>query len=52
MEDLTKLIACSDEWVFAPHEGYEIVGDPDKVVFPCGWVADGHGLRLYYGGAD
>jgi predicted GH43/DUF377 family glycosyl hydrolase len=24
----------------------------DKVVFPCGWVADGDEVRLYYGGAD
>jgi predicted GH43/DUF377 family glycosyl hydrolase len=52
LEDPTKLIARSSEWVFAPEEDYEIVGDVDKVVFPCGWVAEGDELRLYYGGAD
>ncbi len=52
LEDPTRLIARSSEWVFAPEEDYEIVGDVDKVVFPCGWVAEGDELRLYYGGAD
>lgn len=52
LEDPTKLIARSSEWVFAPEEDYEIVGDVDKVVFPCGWVSEGDELRLYYGGAD
>lgn len=52
LEDPTKLVARSSEWVFAPEEDYEIVGDVDKVVFPCGWVAEGEELRLYYGGAD
>jgi predicted GH43/DUF377 family glycosyl hydrolase len=51
-EDPTRLLARSDEWAFAPEEDYEVVGDVDKVVFPCGWVADGDELRLYYGGAD
>ncbi len=52
LEDPTKLLARSDEWVFAPQEDYEVVGDVDKVVFPCGWVSEGDELRLYYGGAD
>lgn len=52
LEDPTKLLARSDEWVFAPQEDYEIVGDVDKVVFPCGWVSEGEDVRLYYGGAD
>jgi predicted GH43/DUF377 family glycosyl hydrolase len=52
LEDPTKLLARSDEWVFAPQESYEVVGDVDKVVFPCGWVAEGDSVRLYYGGAD
>jgi len=52
LQDPTRLLARSDEWVFAPEETYEVVGDVDKVVFPCGWVAEGDDLRLYYGGAD
>ncbi len=51
-ENPAKLLARSDEWVFAPEESYEVVGDVDKVVFPCGWVVRGDEVRLYYGGAD
>lgn len=51
-DDPTKVLSRSGEWVFAPQEDYEIVGDVDKVVFPCGWVADGDEIRFYYGGAD
>jgi len=50
--DPTRLLSRSDEWVFAPETAYEMTGDVDKVVFPCGWVADGDDIRLYYGGAD
>ncbi|MGD8209759.1 MAG: hypothetical protein PVF32_07875 [Desulfobacterales bacterium] len=52
LEDPTRLLSRSDEWVFAPEKDYEVAGDVDKVVFPCGWVADGDEIRLYYGGAD
>ncbi|HOK07426.1 MAG TPA: glycosidase [Syntrophales bacterium] len=52
LEDPTRLVARSDEWVFAPETPYELTGDVDKVVFPCGWVADGDTVRLYYGAAD
>jgi predicted GH43/DUF377 family glycosyl hydrolase len=52
LEDPTRLVARSDEWVFAPEEHYEVIGDVDKVIFPCGWVAEGDQVRLYYGGAD
>lgn len=52
LDDPLKVIARSDEWVFEPEADYERVGDVDKVVFPCGWVAEGDEVRLYYGGAD
>ncbi|MBW2096234.1 MAG: glycosidase [Deltaproteobacteria bacterium] len=52
LEDPTRLLARSDEWIFAPEEEYEVTGDVDKVVFPCGWVTEGDEVRLYYGGAD
>lgn len=48
----TKVIARSDEWVFSPEKDYEIVGDVDKVIFPCGWVNEDDRIRLYYGCAD
>ena len=43
-----------DEWVLGPQEPYEINGDVDNVIFPCGYTlaADGDTLRLYYGAAD
>lgn len=47
-----RVIARSDEWVLSPEECYELMGDVDKVVFPCGWIRDDKALRLYYGGAD
>jgi len=52
LNDPTRVIARCDEWVFAPEKEYEVSGDVDKVVFPCGWVAEGDHLRLYYGAAD
>lgn len=43
-----------DEWIFAPEEPYELFGDVDKVVFPCGHtiLPDGDTIRVYYGAAD
>lgn len=52
LENPLEVLARSDHWVFGPQESYEIFGDVDKVVFPCGWTLDGDFLRLYYGGAD
>lgn len=52
LKNPARVVARSNEWIFAPQESYELYGDVDKVVFPCGWIlADGE-LRLYYGGAD
>ncbi len=52
LENPLQVLARSDEWIFAPDESYEILGDVDKVVFPCGWVTEGDDVRIYYGGAD
>ena len=38
--------------MIGPEESYEVIGDVDKVVFPCGWVVEGDKVRLYYGSAD
>ena len=51
-QDPKKVIARSDEWMFGPEADYELIGDVDKVVFPCGWVCVGDEIRLYYGAAD
>jgi predicted GH43/DUF377 family glycosyl hydrolase len=52
LEDPSKVLLRGDEWVFAPEEVYEREGDVHDVVFPCGWIADGDDLRVYYGAAD
>ena len=38
--------------MFGPETDYEVFGDVDKVVFPCGWIVEGDEIRLYYGAAD
>ena len=55
--DLNEPEQClkrGDEWVFSPEEPYELHGDVDKVVFPCGYTLapDGDTLHIYYGAAD
>jgi predicted GH43/DUF377 family glycosyl hydrolase len=54
LEDPTRVLRRSDEWVFSPEAPYEREGDVGGVAFPCGWVLDaGTGtIRIYYGGAD
>lgn len=52
LKDPRNVIFRSEEWVFGPEKSYELIGDVDKVVFPCGWVRVGDEIRLYYGSAD
>jgi len=52
LDDPCRVVARASEWVFGPEEEYEVFGDVDKVVFPCGWLAEGDEVRLYYGAAD
>ncbi len=52
LNDPTKVLRRSDEWIFGPREHYEREGDVDDVVFPCGCIVEGDEIRLYYGGAD
>lgn len=46
--------ARSAEYLLAPRELYECVGDTPNVIFPCAALVDGPTGRLamYYGGAD
>jgi predicted GH43/DUF377 family glycosyl hydrolase len=43
-----------DEWVLGPEEPYEVNGDVDNVIFPCGYTlaSDRDTIRIYYGAAD
>ena len=40
--------------IFGPEAEYEVHGDVDDVVFPCGYTMDPDGdtLNIYYGAAD
>ncbi|MFA5239583.1 MAG: glycosidase [Phycisphaerae bacterium] len=52
LEDPTKVVRRSDEWIFGPRAHYEREGDVDDVVFPCGWIKKGSKIFMYYGAAD
>lgn len=54
LEDPTTCLLRGDEWIFAPEESYEMIGDVGDVVFSCGHTVapDGDTLNLYYSGAD
>jgi len=54
LDDPVTCIKRGDEWVFSPQELYELRGDVDNVVFPCGTTLapDGDTLTMYYGAAD
>ena len=54
LDDPRKVLRRSDDWVFAPMEPYERMGDVSDVVFPCGWTHDvtTGTIHMYYGCAD
>jgi predicted GH43/DUF377 family glycosyl hydrolase len=49
-----RCLKRSDEWIFGPEKPYELRGDVDNIVFPCGstLAPDDDTLHLYYGAAD
>jgi predicted GH43/DUF377 family glycosyl hydrolase len=52
LENPTKVLRRTDEWIFGPKAAYEREGDVDDVVFPCGWVKKDGKIFMYYGAAD
>jgi len=52
LDDPSKVIRRSDEWIFGPSEMYERIGDVPDVTFPCGVVVKGDELIMYYGASD
>lgn len=52
LEEPSKVIRRTDEWIFGPKASYEREGDVDDVVFPCGWVIKNDTVNMYYGAAD
>ena len=52
LENPTKIIKRTEEWIFGPKAHYEREGDVDDVVFPCGWIKKDEKIYMYYGAAD
>lgn len=54
LDNPTKVIRRSNNWIFGPSEDYERIGDVPDVTFPCGAVIheETGELYLYYGAAD
>jgi beta-1,4-mannooligosaccharide/beta-1,4-mannosyl-N-acetylglucosamine phosphorylase len=54
LNEPTRVLRRSPNWIFAPLAPYERTGDVPNVVFPCGLVHDSGSdeVRLYYGAAD
>jgi predicted GH43/DUF377 family glycosyl hydrolase len=51
-DDPTRVLAKTEAPSLRPEADYELKGDVNNVVFPCGAVVDGETLFFYYGGAD
>lgn len=53
-EEPWKVLGRSRDYILAPYEYYECVGDVPNVVFPCAALSDAAGGRIaiYYGCAD
>ncbi len=52
LEQPSRVIQRSEEWIFGPRAPYEREGDVDDVVFPCGWIEKDGTVFMYYGAAD
>jgi predicted GH43/DUF377 family glycosyl hydrolase len=52
LKDPLKIIGRTNRPIFEPETSYEKEGLVSNVVFPCGAVALGKKLFVYYGGAD
>lgn len=52
LKDPTKVLSRSTDPIFEPREAYELEGQVNNVVFPCGAVLRGDTIYMYYGGAD
>lgn len=54
LDEPTRVLRRLPEWVLAPAEPHERIGDVPNVVFPCGLLHDAATdvVRLYYGAAD
>lgn len=53
LNDPSKILGVSDDWILQPEDPWEITGYVSNVVFTCGAVAEDDGsVKIYWGGAD
>lgn len=52
LNDPSKILGVSDEWILQPEDPWEITGYVSNVVFTCGAVAEDENVKIYWGGAD
>ena len=53
LEDPSRIIGRSRQWLLQPEEPYEFNGNVGNVVFPCGAIPESDGtVKIYYGAAD
>lgn len=52
LEDPSKVLYRSMDYLLAPAEPYELCGDVPNVVFPCATLVEGDRVAIYYGAAD
>lgn len=53
LNDPSKIIGVSDEWILQPEDPWEISGYVHNVVFTCGAILeDDETIKIYWGGAD
>lgn len=52
LDDPSRVLHRSPDWILQPEEYYEIEGPYKGCVFPCGKVVIDGTLYVYYGGAD
>ncbi|NOY53638.1 MAG: glycosidase [Deltaproteobacteria bacterium] len=53
LEDPSRIIGISDDWILEPEDPWETVGYVPNVVFTCGAVPEEDGtVKIYWGGAD
>ncbi len=53
LQDPSKIIGVSDEWILQPEDPWEVTGYVHNVVFTCAAIPEKDDLvRIYWGGAD
>lgn len=56
LNDPSKILGVSDEWILQPEDPWEITGYVPNVVFTCGAIPEddenGDSVKIYWGGAD